>query len=170
MHEFGWQRPRFVSPELGGPGWGTPPPPPALGQFEQAAWRARADDAVARFDDLLRRIAGIGDAGARDALMGWVGSPSQPGTAAERYKVVVDDMVNGTPWSDISEKRLLDLEGVVGALQSEVAKAEQSYPASGNPNAPGTITTDRGYLSATGIVLGIVGLLGLLVVPLVVRE
>lgn len=162
MHEFGWQRPRFLGPMLGGFG----SPSPALGQFEQVAWRARAQASVTKFDDLLRRIGKFGDAGERDALMAWIGSPMQPGTPAERYKVVVDDLAQGTAWNDISEKRLLDLEGVVTQLESEVSKAEQSTPAAANPNPPGAITTDRGYITATGLVLGAVGLLGLVALPI----
>jgi hypothetical protein len=162
MYEFGWQRPRFLGSALGAFG----APSPALGQFQQVAWRARAQAAVGKFDDLLRRIATIGDAGARDALMAWIGSPTQPGTPAERYKVVVDDLAQGTSWNDISEKRLLDLEGVVSQLEAEVSKAEQSYPAAANPNPPGAIRTDRGYITATGLALGALGLLGLVALPI----
>lgn len=169
MHDFGWQRPRFVSPSLAGSPWGADGRRQAMGQTA-SAWKIRAEQAVGHFDNLLRRIADIGDANARQNLMAWVGNSSQPGTPAERYKAVVDDLSAGAPANDVTTKRISDLEGVDAALDSMVLQGEQAHAPTGQPDQPGRIVNFSGAFTPTGIVLGTLGLVGLLVVPFLLRE
>lgn len=170
MQEFGWHRARFVSPSLSGSAWSQPGQRrQSMGQLA-ATWRIRADTAVGQFDSLLKRIANIGDEPTRQDLMAWVGNPLQVGTPAERYKIVVDDLSQSAGWTDITTKRVVDLEGVVAALETKVKQGEQAHSPTGQPNQPGSVTTPSGALSTTGIVLVTLGLAGLLVVPFLLRE
>lgn len=141
----------------------------ALSQSD-VAWKNRGTAAVARFDNLLKETAGIGNAAARAEIMAWVGSASQPGTPAERYKVVVDDLAQGSAWEEISTKRVVDLEAIDDLLATKVKQGEQAFAPTAQPDQAGQILDFRGAFTPTGIVLGTIGVLGLLVVPLVVGE
>lgn len=165
MNDFFWQ-PRFANRAPSG-GFGSRRQ--AMGQTAPA-WKIRAETAVGNFDNLLRRISGIGDQGARDRLMSWVGNSSQPGTPAERYKAVIDDLSSGAVFTDITTKRVSDLEGVDAALESMVVQGEQAHAPTSQPDQPGTIVNFGGAMTPTGIVLVTLGLTGLLVVPFLLRE
>lgn len=168
MNGFGWQPARFAG-NAGVSLGGTNVRRPRLSQADEAAWGDRARAAVEAFDLISARAQQIGNPEARRAILEWVSTPSIPGTPAERYKVVVDDLVQGTPWAEISQKRVSDLELMDTMFDTKVKQAEQSYTPLSQPEAPGA-TARGGALTTTGIVLGAVGILGLLVVPLVIGE
>jgi len=170
MHDFGRTPPRFVAQTPAGALRGGFPRRPSLGQADGQDWQARAQTAVAAFDLLLARAKDIGDLDARGALLEWVSSPEVPGTPAERYRVVSEDLAQGTPWMDISQKRVSDLELMDTLFETKVLQAEQAFSPVGHPAGPGSIVSMGGAFTPTGIVLGAVGILGLLVVPLVMGE
>ena len=47
-------------------------PAPALGQQDNSSYIARASAAVAKYDDLLNRIAEISDTPTRNDLLSWI--------------------------------------------------------------------------------------------------
>lgn len=169
MNGFGWQPARFAG-NAGVSLAGRNVRRPRLSQADEAAWADRARAAVEAFDLLSARAQQIGNPDARRAIFEWVSTPGVPGTPAERYKVVVDDLTQGTPWAEISQKRVSDLELMDTMFDTKVKQAEQSYAPISQPEAPGVTASRAGALSTTGIVLGAVGILGLLVVPLVIGE
>lgn len=170
MYDFGRTPPRFVAQTPAGAWRGAPSRRSALGQAESQDWQARAQAAVSAFDILLGRAKDVGDLDARGALLEWVSLPGVPGTPAERYRVVVEDLAQGTPWVDISQKRVSDLELMDTLFETKVIQAEQAYSPVGQPVQAGSIVNLKGAFTPTGIVLGAVGILGLLVVPLVMGE
>lgn len=170
MYDFGRTPPRFVGQTPARAFRGAAPRRAMLGQAAVADWQARARAAVSAFDSLMDRARNIGDLDARGALLEWVSSPDVPGTPAERYQVVAVDLAQGTPWADISEKRVSDLELMDTMFETKVKQAEQAFSPVGQPVQPGSIVNLAGAFTPTGIVLGAVGILGLLVVPLVFGE
>jgi hypothetical protein len=169
MHDFGRKAPRFVAQTPAG-GYRGAPRRAALGQAEIQDGRARAQTALSAFDLLLDRARNIGNLDARGALLEWVSSPEVPGTPAERYRVVAEDLAQGTPWADISQKRVGDLELMDTMFETKVKQAEQAFSPVGQPVSAGSIVNLSGAFTPTGIALGAVGILGLLVVPLVMGE
>jgi hypothetical protein len=134
----------------------------ALGQ-EPEEWRRRAKDAVARFDLLLARISLVADDEERGRLLKEIGRDDVPGTPAERYTVVKQDLAAAeaqTP--EVATARIRHLEEDLFRLDTGVALAEDSYGTLAAPEgaagAPGR--------TAAGLVAGGIALLGLVVVPL----
>jgi hypothetical protein len=167
MYDFGSKTPRFRAQTPARAFLGALPHRTALGQEELRSWQERGELAVGAFDVLLDRVRNIEDLDAQGALFEWISSPGVPGTPAERYRVVEEDLAQGAIWTDIAHKRISDLELMDALLETKVRQAEQGFPP---PGSAGSIVNLRGALTPTGIVLGTVGILGLLVVPLVFGE
>jgi len=169
MHQ-NWQglRPRVVP--LAGSMFNVFPSSPALGQQDAADYVARAQAAIAQYDDLLKRIANIGDKATQNDLLSWISRADVPGTPAERRKIVGEDLVNPplAANSYTGMKRVGDLEEMNKLLDAKVKKAEASFPSISNPNAPGQIKLNNVF-TPTGIALGAVSILGLLVVPFMLK-
>jgi len=145
-------------------------PAPALGQQDNSSYIARASAAVAKYDDLLNRISEISDTPTRNDLLSWISDASIPGTPAERRQMVGEDLknpsvANSTP---VGMQRVQSLEQINDQLQAKVEKAEASFPPIRNPNQPGQVKVG-GLFTPTGIGLGIVSVLSLLVVPFVLK-
>lgn len=165
-----WQglRPRVVP--LAGSIFNVFPSSPVLGQQDAADYVTRAQAAVAQYDDLLKRISNIGDKAAQDELLNWISRADVPGTPAERRKTVGEDLVNPglAANSYVGMKRAGDLEEMNKLLEAKVKKAEGAFPSVSNPNAPGQVKINNVF-TPTGIALGVVSVLGLLVVPLMLK-
>lgn len=170
MNGFGWQASRFAGQSGALALRGGVPGRPRLGQSDTGEWKTRAQAAVQAFDLLLGRTQQVGNPDARKALMDWVSTPDAPGTPAERYRVVVDDLAQGAPWAEVGQKRVTDLELMDMLFETKVKQAEQAFAPAGQPEQPGMIVNLRGAFTPTGIVLGAAGILGLLVVPLVMGD
>jgi hypothetical protein len=169
-NNFGWQASRFAG--HAGTRLGVRH---RLGEGPDEAtlasdYRIRADAALQNFDILLGRTSEIDNLDARRALLGWVSTPDAPGTPAERYRVVAEDLSRGAPFSDVAQKRLGDLETMNAMFESKVKQAEQAYATKAEPAPAGATSKPGGGLTTTGIVLGAGALFGLLVVPLVWGE
>lgn len=141
------------------------PAGPGLGQ-DNSSYVARAQAATAKYDELLGRISNIADEAARNELLAWISRSDVPGTPAERRKVVGEDMATPGVGIDTQIKRVGDLEEMNKTLEAKVKVAEAAYPSVQNPKE-GQIK-QNGVFTTTGIVLGVVSVLGLLVVPLIV--
>lgn len=166
-----WQGPKLGLVSMAGSIFNVFPPGPGLGQQQDtSSYVARAQAAVAKYDDLLKRMANIGDVGTRNDLLRWISDSTVPGTPAERRKVVGDDLQNpiAATSTDIGLQRVKGLEQMDDLLEAQVAKAEAAFPSVLNPNAPGQIKRNDVF-TPTGIVLGVASVLGLLVVPLMLK-
>lgn len=141
------------------------PSGPGLGQ-DNSSYVARAQAATAKYDELLGRISNIGNEAARNELLSWISRSDVPGTPAERRKTVGEDLANPGVGVDTQIKRVGDLEEMNKALEAKVKAAELAYASVQNPKE-GQVK-ENGMFTTTGIVLGAVSLLGLLVVPLMV--
>jgi hypothetical protein len=146
--------------------WSTgmrgPAPRRTLGQ-EPEEWRRRAKDAVAHFDLILARVSLVADDEERGRLLKEIGRDDVPGTPAERYTVVKQDIATaGTQMPEIATARIRQLEDDLSRLDTEVTLAEEAYGTLAAPEgaagAPGR--------AAAGLVAGGIALLGLVVVPL----
>lgn len=143
-----------------------------MGQASEE-WLLRAQAAVSEFEGLFERSTRIRDANARDVIMRWIGREDVPASPAERYKAVRTDLAEAEAGllpsvaSDITESRVSQLEAITVELYSKIASAEATYgtvPASAGAGAgfvPGIVTS-------TGILVGSIGLLALVVLPLLV--
>lgn len=118
-------------------------------------WYQKAKRAIAKYDELLRRVEGIGNITARRAIYDWLGSPNNPTTPAYRYRSVVSDVavdVEGyTPPNygayalERRRGRVEDLEDVVEDFEAKVRASEREYgpvtvrevPGQVSPQAPG---------------------------------
>lgn len=140
-----------------------------MGQPDTSSYVARAKAALAAYDDLLNRIASVGDEATRQDLLSWISRSDVPGTPAERRKTVGEDLASLGPNSDLAtiQKRVDDLEAMNKTLGAKVKNAEAAFPPIQNPKEAGQVKVS-GIFTPTGIVLGAVSVLGLLVVPLMV--
>ena len=166
---FDWNsRPKPVP--LAGSIFNVLPAAPSMGQQDTTSYMARAQAAVSQYDSLLKRISDIADDAARNDLLSWISTSSVPGTPAERRNIVAADMANpGAVGLDVMTKRLGDLEEMNKTLEAKVKTAEQGSASTKNPQEPGLVKRS-GVFTPTGIALGAVSVLGLLVVPLMLRE
>jgi hypothetical protein len=92
-------------------------------------WLRRAREAVANFDDLLAELAHVADDTARGQILMWIGREDVPGSPAERYKVVVEDLERGEAayTEEIPVKRVEEIERAVDDLYQRVAGAGRAY-------------------------------------------
>lgn len=164
-----WQSPRPRVVPLAGSIFSVFPTGPALGQQDTASYMARAQVAVTKYDALLGRVANIGNEAARNEMLTWISRSDVPGTPAERRNVVAQDLANsgvGTTLDTLA-KRISGLEEINNTFEAKVKVNEQAYPSVQNPKESGQVKVE-GVFTKTGIVLGVVSVLGLLVVPLMV--
>lgn len=156
MEAYGWHRPKFGPFGLGFV---------SLGQ--DAAWTARAQEALAQYDALVRRAADLDDDEARGAILAWVGDGSEPGSPSDQYRFVHDDVASGASWDEVRTRNVVDLEAVNAEFRTRVADGEKSgtYGSLG----PLSIVTPQGRLTSVGVGLVAVAALGLLVVPVVLK-
>jgi hypothetical protein len=131
------------------------------------AWFNAAQEALANYDALIKRVAAVQDDQLRNELMAWVGDGTVLGTPSDRYRYVSDDVKEGTPWSDAKIQHVKDLQNVDTELQTRVINAEKSgtYGSSG----PLSIVGSDGKLTGVGIGLVMVAALGLFVIPVSLR-
>lgn len=140
-----------------------------MGQTDTSSYVTRAQAALAAYDDLLNRISSVGDAATRNDLLTWISRSDVPGTPAERRKTVGEDLASLGPNSDLStiQKRVDDLQAMNKILEAKVKNAEAAFPPIQNPKEAGQVKVS-GIFTPTGIALGAVSILSLLVVPLMV--
>jgi hypothetical protein len=106
----------------------------ALGQTVDE-WYRRALDAAEAFDSLLKRSAYLADEGLRGEILLWVGRPDVPGSPAERYSRVTEDLaevnsVDPPAFSFYTEPvavdRVTDLEAVLQEFYGRMTDAEKA--------------------------------------------
>lgn len=100
-------------------------------------WYQRAKRAIGKYDELARRVEGIGAISARRAIYDWLGSANNPTSPSYRYRSVVSDVsidVEGfTPPNygayalDRRRNRVEELEDVVKEFEAKVKAAEREY-------------------------------------------
>lgn len=137
----------------------------SLGQA--SAWAARAQEAVARYDALVKRTAAIQDGNTRGDILSWISDPTTPGSPADRYQFVKDDLANTVSWDDAHTAHVKDLEAVNTEFETRVANGEKS--GTYGPFGPLSIVSPQGQLTGVGIGLVVVAALGLLVVPVALK-
>lgn len=165
MDAFGWNRSRFTPAYTG---WGAAPAGPRLGQAE-AEWMRRAQEAVGKYGALLKRTGEISDAGVKAGILEWLGRPDVPGAPAERNRAVSEDLAAKVPLTEVSAKRVTDLEDAVREFEMRVTDAEATHGTANPLNQPVQTASPAGALTPAGFALGMVGILGLLVVPLLIE-
>jgi hypothetical protein len=121
---------------------------------EPSDWEARGRAAVEGWDEWLGRAAGIRDDRLREEVIAWVGRSDVPGSPAERYQKVVDDLRSPSADPERAETRVKQLENQVDLLKSRVLKAELSQV--GDAVAVGGRLTSQGWALVVVAALGLV--------------
>jgi hypothetical protein len=157
MDSYGWHQSRFG---MFGGGFlhGR------LGATSPEELEQRSQEAVAKYQALLKRATKIRDPRVREEVLRSVGNESALATPAERYRSVLNDLANGAPWDEIRTEHLDDLEQANRDLETRVVVAEQS--GTYDERDPLRIVGDDGRLTGTGVALVVVGAIGLFLVPL----
>lgn len=142
-----------------------------MGQVTSAAawWPSEGLATAQAWDALLARTAKLADKNAQTQILDWVGRSRTPGSPAERYQVVVNDInTQFSPWSESEaaslRQRLDQLGSFVAQLEAKVKAAEQSsgtLPASSEARS-----TPEQDMMMECVTAGI-ALLGLIILPLV---
>lgn len=139
----------------------------SMGQ-QDSSWTPRAQAAVARYDTLIKRTASIQNDAVRADILSWIGTPTMPGSPADRYQFVKDDLESGAAWDVGRTAHVTDLEAVDTELDTRVSKGEQS--GTFTSTSPVSIVTPQGQLSPLGIGLLAGAAACLVVVPLFVLK
>lgn len=141
---------------------------PRLGQTPEE-WLGRARMALAEYDRLLGEAATVADADARGEILKWIGRADVPGSPAERYAAVRGDTEGGAARfsEDLAQRRAAQLEDAVSELSARVSNAVEAYGALPAPGGAGGTTQAAGRTA--WCVTGGIALLGLVVVPLLVK-
>lgn len=142
--------------------------PGPVAPFPDSAWTDRAQSATAQYDAYMKRAVAIKDPSVRADILNWVGSSTTPGTPADRYQFVQDDLESGSAWDDPQTQHIKDLEAVNLEFNTRVSNGEQSGTFA--PTSPLALMAPGGQLSPTGIGLLIGAAACLVVVPLVVLK
>jgi hypothetical protein len=131
------------------------------------AWDAAAQEALANYDALIKRLATIQDDQLRSELMAWVGDGTVLGTPSDGYRYVNDDVKEGTPWDASQVQHVKDLQSINAEFQTRVINAEKSgtYGSSG----PLSVIGPDGKLTGIGVGLVVVAALTLFVIPVSLR-
>lgn len=145
--------------------------PIRMGQAVSSAawWPAEGLATAQTWDALLARVSQIADADVRGQILQWVGRSDVPGSPAERYKMIVDDLSSQySPANEqevgVLKKRLDLLKSYTGQLESQVKAAENSYGTLSAPVGAGS-TPERDMMMEC--LTGGIALLGLVILPLV---
>lgn len=132
-------------------------------------WPSEGLSTVQAWDSLISRVSKLANADAQTQILQWVGRSDIPGSPAERYKVIVDN-INGrvSPSSDedISSlrNRLDHLKGFTSELEAKVKNAEQAYGVF-VASTGATSTPERDMMMEC--ITGGIALLGLIILPLI---
>lgn len=146
---------------------------PSLSQAASAPedQSARGKAAIAKWNSLITRVSNIKDDEARGKLLAWMGRSDTPGSNTERYNAVLSD-VNAGQAADpaIALRRVEQLEGAVSELSGLVDSAEKMYGTLTNVAPPSDVATPAQGLTLKGAALGLVAVLGLIVIPLWIKD
>lgn len=137
----------------------------SLGQA--SAWTARAQEALAHYDALVKRTSAIQDEKTRNEIVAWIGDVSRLGSPADRYQFVKDDLASGAPWDDSRTAQVRDLESVDAEFETRVVNGEKS--GTYGPFGPLAVVSPQGQLTDVGIGLVAIVAFGLFVVPVVLK-
>lgn len=143
--------------------------PVRMGQASAAWWPSEGLSTAQAWDTLLSRVSQIANADAQGQILQWVGRSDVPGSPAERYQVIAEDLSSNYSPSGDEEvsalmKRLDLLKSYTSQLEAKVRNAEQSFGAlSASPEARSTPERDMMMECVTG---GI-ALFGLIIMPLI---
>lgn len=134
-----------------------------------AWWPTEGLSAAQAWDALIARVSQIANEGAQNEILKWVGRSDIPGSPAERYKVIVDDLNRKfTPSTEgqISDlkKRVDVLKSYAGELEAKIKSAEQAY---GMLSASSGAGSTPGHDRTMEYVAGGIALLGLIVLPVI---
>lgn len=132
---------------------------------------ARGKVAIAKWNALVDQVANIKDDAARGKLLEWMGRSDTPGSNTERYNAVLND-VNAGPAADpaIALRRVEQLEGAVSELSGLVENAAKMYGTLTDVQKPSDVATPAKGLTLKGAALGLVAVLGLIVIPLWIKD
>lgn len=154
MDTFGWQKPKF------GP-FGKGFAHVHLGQTSVSSLEARADAAVAKYADLLGRYRMLKDSGEAALISEWIGASSIPGSPADRFVTLQEEIRGNGPWDEIRTGHLEALEAANAELETRVLNGEKA-----GVMGPMAIVDNQGKLTGTGVSLVAVAVLCLVVIPL----
>jgi hypothetical protein len=141
-----------------------------MGQVGSSAawWPTEGLTTAQAWDALLARAAKLSDGPAKTEILQWVGRSDIPGSPAERYRIIVDNLnANFSPSTEEEvttlRNRLDLLKFYTGDLEAKVKNAEES----GAPAAPSgaASTTERDRMMEC--VAGSIALIGLIILPLI---
>ncbi len=134
-----------------------------------AWWPSEGLSSVQSWDALIARLAKTSDPEAREKVLEWIGRSDIPGSPAERYKVVVDDLnrnfMPSTPEQIASLRNRVDqLEANTSQLEAKVKNAEKTFGVyvASTAEAPSMPDADMMMECVTGSI----ALLGLVIMPL----
>lgn len=145
---------------------------PKMGQ--QSAypwWPSEAASTVQAWNGLISRAALIADSDARGKLLSWVGRSDVPGSPAERYQAIAED-ISGKyqPLTDsdagLLRQRLDLLNSYKSELEARVKNAEQAY---GVLTASAEVVSNPERHRMMICVAGGIALLGFIILPLVLE-
>lgn len=145
--------------------------PVRMGQATSSAawWPAEGLSTAQEWDALISRTSQIADADAKGEILKWVGRSDIPGSPAERYKVIVDDL--NTSYSPATEAEVSELKNRLDLLKSyksqleaKVLNAEQAYGTLSAPAGAGSTPEQDRMMEC---VTGGIALLGLIILPLI---
>lgn len=101
-----------------------------------AEWYQRATDAVAKFQELLGRVARIAHKAARETIVDWIGVNGVDGTPMDRYYSVLYDIGQAESYAKLNttnfersqlQNRVIKLEAFNRELATKVKNAEDYY-------------------------------------------
>lgn len=160
---------------MGGQSLRMGPVPLQMGQAAPVApssaawWPAEGLSTVQTWDALLSRVSKISNPDSQKDILQWIGRSDIPGSPAERYKVVVDDLnTKFTPSTNEQittlRNRLDQLKENTSQLEAKVKNAEQAY---GVFVASTGATSMPDHDMVMECVTGSIALLGLIILPLI---
>jgi hypothetical protein len=142
-----------------------------MGQVSSSAawWPAEGLATAQAWDALVSRVSQIANEGSQAEILDWIGRSDIPGSPAERYKMVVDDLnskYSPSTSEDITQlkSRLDTLKSYKSQLEATVKNAEQSYGTLSAP-AGASSTPERDMMMEC--VTGGIALIGLVILPLI---
>lgn len=124
----------------------------------------RTAEAIAKYQALIRRVAGIEDDRVRAETLAWIGDGSLPGSPSDRFRHVQDESDQGAPWDEVRTGHLDDLEAANAELETHVVNGEKSGVIQGP--GPISIVDSRGRLTGIGTGLVVFAASALFVVTL----
>jgi hypothetical protein len=142
---------------------------PAAPVSSAAWWPSEGLASVQAWDALISRVSKITNPDVQQEILQWIGRSDIPGSPAERYEVVVNDVTSKfTPTTDEQiaslQNRLDQLKANTSQLEAKVKNAEQAYGVFvASTEAPSMPDHDMMMECVTG---GI-ALLGLVIMPLI---